>query len=69
MQPRRGRLGREAAALALIADVFRRQAARDGADAGELHRLADDLDQIAAAVIVPARRGAAGSVRLHDPAG
>jgi hypothetical protein len=59
MQPPRRRLGREAAALALIAEIFRREAVRDGA--GELHRLADDLDHIAAAVIVPARPQSGGS--------
>ena len=35
MQPREHRLGREAAALALIAEIFRRQAVRDGAQAGD----------------------------------
>jgi hypothetical protein len=61
MQPQGRRLGREAAALALIAETFRRQAVRDGAEAAELRRLADDLDQIAAAMIVPARPVADGS--------
>jgi hypothetical protein len=69
MQPREHRLGREAAALALIAEIFRRQAVRGGAEAGELHRLADDLDHIAAAVIVPARPGAGGSVGLQGSTG